>query len=291
MATGNTTTSSLADSIPRVIAAAIIVGEQEGGMQHLVDRQKLGEGVGTTWNEISLAKLSSAQDITESTVLDNPQQLGDSVLSVEPTVVGIMTVITDRVAARISKNAYARTGALAQNAIERKKDEDGIAVLDGFSNSYGGAGSTLTSGHVGAAMAVITGNSTEPGKAPFRCVLHPYALHDIEDEIVAGVGTYNVGEGLTARVFSEGFRGMIAGAQVYINGNITADSSDDAKGGVFAKDAIVLVQGRGPRVVPVRAEDLGGGATKLYHYDEYAYAERANHWGGELYSDCTAPTS
>jgi len=169
MATGNTTTSSLADSIPRVIAAAIIVGEQEGGMQHLVDRQKLGEGVGTTWNEISLAKLSSAQDITESTVLDNPQQLSDSVLSVEPTVVGIMTVITDRVAARISKNAYARTGALAQNAIERKKDEDGIAVLDGFSNSYGGAGSTLTSGHVGAAMAVITGNSTEPGKAPFRC--------------------------------------------------------------------------------------------------------------------------
>ena len=290
MATGNTTTGALADSLPTVISAARITREFEGVMPQLVDKVTLGEGIGLSWNEIKFDQLT-AQAVTETTELDNPQQLSDSLLTITPTVVGIETVITDRVAARISKNAYAKIGSLGQNAMQRKKDEDGIAVLDGFSNSYCGAGSTLTSGHIGAAMALITGNSSEAAKPPYRCVLHPYQIHDIEDEIVAGVGTYPVGEGLTARVFTEGFRGMIAGAQVYPDGNITADSSDDMKGGVFAQEAIVLVQGRSPRMVPVRDEALGGGATKIYHYDEYAFGERLDTWGVEIYSDATAPTS
>jgi hypothetical protein len=290
MATGNTITGSLADSLPTVIASARIVREYEGVMPQLVEKQTLGEGVGLTWNEVRFAKLN-AQDITETTELNNPQQLDDTLFSVEPTVTGIETVITDKVAARISKNAYAKIGSLAQNAIQRKKDEDGLTMLDSFSNSYCSAGSTLTSGHISAAMGLITGNATEPGNPPFRCVLHPYQIHDIEDEIVAGVGTYVVNEGLTARVFSEGFRGMIAGAQLYPDGNITIDSGTDAKGGVFAQEALVLVQGRAPRMATVRAEEIGGGATKVYHYDEYAYGERRDTWGVEIYSDATAPTS
>ena len=290
MAVGNTTTGSLADSLPTVIASARIVREQEGVMQQLVEKQTLGEGTGLSWNEVKFEKLT-AQDITETTELNNPQQLSDSLFTITPTVTGIETCITDRVAARISKVAYAKIGSGAQNAIERKKDVDGLTMLDGFSNSYCGAGSTLTSGHIAAAMALITGNATEPAKPPYRCVLHPYQIHDIEDEIVAGIGTYNVEEGLTARVFSEGFRGMIAGAQLYPDGNITADSGDDMKGGVFAQEAIILVQGRAPRMVAVRAENIGGGATKVYHYDEYAFGERLDSWGAELYSDATAPTS
>jgi len=270
--------------------SARIVRENEGVMPQLVDKVTLGEGVGLSWNEISLAQLT-AQAITETTTLDNPQQLSDSLLTITPSVIGIETVITDRVAARISKNVYAKIGALAQNAIQRKKDEDGLAVLDGFSTSLCGAGSTLTSGHIGAATAVIKGNSTEPGKPPFYGVLHSYQMHDIEDELVAGVGTYNVTDGLTARVLSDGFAGKLASAQMFTDDNISIDSSDDAKGGVFAKEAIVLVQGRAPRAVPVRDEAYGGGATKLYLYDEYAYAERLDSWGCELASDATAPTS
>ena len=290
MPTGNTTTGALADSLPTVIASARIIREFEGVMPQLVEKQTLGEGIGLAWNEISLAQLT-AQNITETTVLNNPQQIADTLLSITPTATGIETVITDRVAARISKNAYAKIGSLAQNAIQRKKDVDGLAMLDSFSNSYCGAGSTLTSGHISAGMALITGNASEHAKPPFRCVLHPYQIHDIEDEITAGIGTYNLGEGLTARVFSEGFRGIIASAQLYPDGNITIDSSTDAKGGVFAQEALIIVQGRAPRLVAVRAEDIGGGATKVYHYDEYAYGERLDTWGAELYSDATAPTS
>ncbi len=291
MASGNTTTVDLADSLPKLLMAARIVRENEGVMPQLVEKQTLGEGVGLNWNEISLDQLT-ALNVTETTVLNNPQLITDNIFTVTPYVTGIETLVTDRVAKRISKNAYAKIGSLAQNAIQRKKDEDGLTVLDGFSTSQPGAGNTLTSGHISAAVANIKGNTTEPGNPPYRVVLHPYQIKDIEDEIISGIGTYEVSEGLTARVFTEGFRGMIAGAQLYPDGNITINSStDDAKGGVFAQEAIVLVQGRAPRAVTVRKEEIGGGATAIYHYDEYAYGERADHWGIEIYSDAATPTS
>jgi hypothetical protein len=84
---------------------------------------------------------------------------------------------------------------------------------------------------------------------------------------------------------------MVDGAQIYEDGNITV-SSNAAKGGVFAQEAIVIVQGRAPRTATVRREDIGGGATVLYLYDEYAYGERSSgNWLFEIHSDATEPTS
>ena len=276
MSVGNTTTASLADSLPTLIMSARIVRENAGVMPQLVDKVTLGEGVGLSWNEVSYAQIT-AQAITENTVLDNPQQLEDTLLTITPSSIGIETLITDRVARRIDKKGFAKLGSLAQNAMQRKKDEDGLTVLDGFSTSLCGAGNTLTSGHIGAATARIRGNSTEPGMPPFYGVLHSYQMKDIEDEFTAGVGTYVIGEGLTARALQDGFAGKLHSAQMFIDDNIAADSADDGIGGVFAKEAIVLVQGAAPRAVPVRAEEIGGGSTKVFHYDEYAFGERTDH--------------
>jgi hypothetical protein len=291
MAVGNTTTDALADSLPTVIASARQVREFEGVMPQLVDKVSLGEGEGLTWNEISLAQLT-AQAVTELTKLDNPQQMSDTLFSITPTVVGIHTLVTDRVAARISKKSYAKLGSLAQNAIQRKKDEDGLVVLDGATTSLVGAGVALSPGHIAAAGYRITSNTTEAGNPPLRGVLHGFQIKDIYDTVTSGIGTYPVPEGESARVFKEGFRGKINSVEIFEDGNITIDASDDAKGGVFAKDAIVLVQGRALRTETRREPDIGGGATSMWIYDEYAYGERsAGNWLYEIYSDSTAPTS
>lgn len=291
-----TTTDSLADSLPTIINSARIVREFEGVMPQLVDRVTLPEGRGLNWDEVSLAQLT-AQAITETTVLDNPQQIVDTNFQITPTVIGIQTLITDRVRKRISRNAFGKIGSLAQNAMERKKDDDGLTVLDGATTSLSGTGTTLVSGIVTAGKVRISGNTTEPGMPPYRCVLHPFQMKDIHDEIVAPVGTYDISAGgLTARVFAQGFEGggfegTISSVGMFEDGNITI-SSNDAKGGVFAKEAIVLVQGFAPRTAPVRREDLGAGADVLYMYDEYAYGERsAGNWLFEILSDATAPTS
>jgi len=300
MASGDTLTTSLADSIPTMIAAARIVREYEGVMPQLVDKETLAKGSGTVWNEVTMAQLT-AQSVTESTTLDNPQQMSDTLFSITPTVVGIQTVITDRVGARIDSKAFAKIGSLAQNAIQRKKDEDGITVLDGASVSLCGEGSTLASGHISAAVARIASDTDEPGNPPYRAVLHPLQLKDLEDELTLGVGSSGSGdtltageitEGLTARVYREGYRGMISNAQLYEDGNITIDSDLDAKGGVFAQEAIVLVQGFSPRTETKRMPELGGGATAAYIYDEYAYGERSSgNWLYEIHSDAAVPTS
>jgi hypothetical protein len=238
----------------------------------------------------------TAQSLSETTEFDNPQQYADSEITGTPTLIGIMTKITDRVAARISRNAFAELGKAPMLAINRKKNADGLAVLDGFTGfSQPGAGSTLASGHVAAAVANIQGNSTEEGPDPIAVVLHGFQLKDLYDEFVSPVGTYDISNGESLNVYKNGFTGkMINGARVFMDNEITIDGANDAKGGAFSSGtggAIILVQGRVPRVVTLRDEKYGGGATELIIYDEYVYLERRDVWGAELYSDATAPTS
>lgn len=290
MASGYTTTGSLADSLPTVLHEARLVREFEGVMPQLVDKQTLPEGTGINWNEVSYAALT-AQEVTETTVLNNPQQISDTLFTVTPIITQIQTFITDRVRQRITKNGFALLGQLAQNAIQRKKDTDGLTMLDGFSTSLCGAATTLSSGHIAAGATRITGNTTEPGVPPIRCVLHPYGIKDLFDELVAGVGTSPVPEGPTATVFSNGFKLPVAGAEVYADGNITIDSDADAKGGIFAMKGLLIVQGHAPRAETRREPHIGGGGDSVFLSDEWAYGERQDVWGCELYHDATAPTS
>ena len=303
MAVGNTITDSLADSIPTMIAAARIVREFAGVMPNLVDRQRLDENTGTVWNEVSMAKLS-AQAVTESTELDNPQQMSDTLLSITPTVIGVHTVILDRVALRISANAYAQTGSLAQNAIERKKDADGLTAIDGASSTEGDGTTALDTSDITSASYRITSNTTEPAPAtaPINAVFHGFQLADIDNQLttpgistVAAIGTeVGVGApltvGIAAEAFQNRYRGNISGARLYEDGNLTI-SSNTAKGGVFSQMALILVEGRSPYVETKRMPELGGGATALFHYDEYAYGERSSgNWLVEVKSDASTPT-
>ena len=293
MAAGDTITQSLADSLDTVVASARQVREQEGVMPNLVDKVTLEDGTGTSWREISMAQLT-AQAITETTRLDNPQQMSDTAFAITPTVVGIQTLITDRVASRVNKKSYAQLGSLAQNAIQRKKDEDGLAVVSGATTQFNTAGSAMASSFIAAAVYQISSNTTEPGNPPYRAVLHGFHLKDIWDELTAAVKTAERSDisGITARVFEEGYRGKIAGAEIFEDGNMSIITGDDAVAGVFSQEAIVLVQGRSPRTATVRREDIGGGATVMYLYDEYAYGERsAGNWLFSIIADATAPTS
>lgn len=294
MTTGNTTTGTLDNSLPDIRQAARVVREYGRVMTGVADRVTLGRGVGLTWNEVSLAQLS-ATPITETTVEDNPQAITDSLFSLTPTMISVQMIVTERTRQRISPNVLGRFGRLGQEAIERKKDQDGLTVLDGFTTSLAGAGTTLTSGHVAAGAAQVRSNTTEPWDGPLAVVLHGYQIKDLFDELVAGVGTYPIPAGPTARVFSGGWNLPIAEAVVMRDDNITIDSSADAKGGVFASGrggSVVVCQGRAAWTMTRERPEIGGGATEIFHRDEYAWGERSSgNWGLELYSDATAPTS
>tara|TARA_Y100000310_G_scaffold328915_1_gene397850 strand:+ start:2336 stop:3205 length:870 start_codon:yes stop_codon:yes gene_type:complete len=285
-----TVTTQLDNSLATVIASARVTREQEGDMPALVERRQLKKGTGDTWHEVSYAKLT-AMAVNETTENDNIQQVSDTDFAIKPTMVQIATMLTDKVGRNITKNGLREIGRLGQNAMQRKKNIDGLTAIDSTgSTQLGSAGSAMTYGLVAAAVTNITGNTTEPGHQPIRFVAHPFCMKDIYDQFTAPVGTYDISEGASFRVFREGFRGMINTAQAFENGDFDI-SSTDAKNGVFSKEGIVMVEEMSPRMETERMPRIGGGSTVVTHTDSYAYGIRQNQWVHEIIADATAPTS
>ena len=119
MATGETTTGSLADSLPSIIASARIVREYAGVNKKTCDQKTLAPNTGLDWQEISLSQLA-AQDITETTTNTNAQQLVDTLFSITPGMTQILVKITDRTMRRIARVVKAEVGPLSSNAMARK---------------------------------------------------------------------------------------------------------------------------------------------------------------------------
>lgn len=264
-------------------------------MPQLVDRQQLAEGTGLSWKEVSYRKLTAMQ-VTENQEIDNAQQLVDDSLVITPYMVVIETFMSDRVAKRMSKKGLGKVGGLAQNAIQRYKDQAGLTVLDGFTVISGGANTTMNSDYIARAVVRAQSNTTEGSMGPIRTVLHGFQAYDIQAEITANVGTTEVSEGLTARVFKDGTVGVgkVGGSELYVDGNIAIDADSDAKGGTFAQMGIVLVEGSIDKMETLRRPNVGGGGTSVFHRDEFAYGERlaggtTSAFGYEQYSDATAP--
>lgn len=150
----------------------------------------------------------------------------------------------------------------------------------------------MSFGHVTAAVSRIGSNVNEPSYSPVFTVLHGFQIKDIQDEILAGVGTYTVPDGMTEEVFRQGFRGSVANSNVMEDGNITINATPDARGATHSREAVVCVLGMGIKTETRRDPSYGGGADETFMTDEYGYGERsAGNWAWAHLSDATAPTS
>jgi hypothetical protein len=275
-----------------MIADARIVREHEGTWQRTTDKRDLKEGTGLNWQEISLAQLT-ASDITETTTNENAQQIADTLLQSEPTMTQILVKVTDRTYRKIADVVESKMGTLAGNAMMRKKNDDYLSLFSTFAATADpGAGNPLSFGHIAASVNRIKSNTTEPAISPVHAVLHGFQIKDIQDELLAGVGTYNVPEGITEETFRKGFAGTVAGANVWEDGNIAIITGDDAIGAVHAQEGVVAVSGMTIKTETRRDPSFGGGADEVFMTDEYSFVERsASNWAYGQTSDATAPTS
>ena len=301
--TGITSTESLDQSIPTVQAASRLIREYIGVMPNLVRNVTLEPGTGNTWYEVHLAQLV-AQNISETEDQMNPQMIEDTDIQITPEVSGLETLITDRMMLRITPHVAMRIGALAQNAIQRKKDQDGLLVFNA-GEPLGGESTTQITGLLSAAGTRMLGNDLEPSASPRRAVLHPFQVKFIQDSLTFNVDPSTessrrpVEMGLSQDAFINGWMmGSVYGIQVYSDGNVirqqnAADNGQFAVGGIFPEEGIILVQGRMPKVEAERRPSIGMGAYCMYHRDEYAYGlgQRDNNWVFKLTTDASVPTS
>jgi len=293
---GETTTAALADSLSTMRSSARMVQEQKGDMRSTVDRRVLGKNIGNTWSEVDYSKLT-ASSVTETTDnLDSPEQVTDTLISIAPTDSGIHMVYTDRVADRILSDGASiiRSGALSMRAILRKNNLDGIVQGRSATTDMGTAGNPLTVTLVRHAGYRISSNTTEPGRTGILHMQHHgFCIADIDDELSAAVGTYEITTGVTAEVFAKSYAASpktLSGVMVHENGDMTIDSASDSEGFVYDQDGIIQVEGRGIRTEIMRRPNLSGGSTSVFAYFEYAWGFRSSgNWTFSITADATAP--
>ena len=281
-----TTSDSIGDVVDTVIAEARRTQMHRTVMEPLVRTYRVPRGAGDRL-EIPKFGTVAAGALTEGVDMTNPQTLTTSKVSITPAEVGAQIVLTDR-ALRTAKEDMARAaGRVLGDAIARKLDKDLLGLLDGFSASLGAAGQNISMGHLRAAVSRLHG-AAEPAPQPFHAVLHPYQAHDLAADI-SPTGTYPVPAGISQTVLENHWVARAFGVDVFQAGNLTVDASDDAKGAVFSKEALVLVMFKDWAVE--RERDASLRAWELNVVADYGLGEYADAWGVEMYFDASTPSS
>ena len=295
MASGETYSGSLTDALPSIVGECRTKKEFEGTWRRTCDIKRQAPNTGLNWTEFTLNYLSR-QDITETEDNRNFQQISGSLQSIEPTMNQIIIKVTDRTYRKIASVVEAKMGGLAADAMSRGDDEDYLALFSTFATTNSpGSATPMSFGYISSAVANCTSNVTEGSATEIFSVLHGFQIKDIADEVIAGVGTYTVPEGMTEEVFRKGFSGTVAGSNVFKDDNITIDSTPNGNGATHAKQGVIACVGMEVKSEPDRDIYFGGGAGVISLTNEIAFAERKSGttqtWCYRHQSDATAPTS
>jgi hypothetical protein len=292
MATGLSisSTSNLSSGQKTFIASAREAFEPAAPDPDLVESQRIAAGF-KQWDVLTMARLTSAAALTEGVDLTSAQQLVANSLSITPSEHGIIATLSKRLIRRQGdQNVVSTAGRLCANSLRRRQALDVISLYDGFSKSVVGAGNALDiTSFRGSVAYLLTDNSSSYGPAPvpLHAALHIEQISDVILDITdtAPRGTTT---GMTDDMLQRWWKGSdrLYGVQIFHSGNITRDSSDDSKGALFAKEALVMVMANDAEVT--EEDDNSLRAIEYGCFQEWGEGERADAHGVEVYSDAAA---
>jgi hypothetical protein len=290
---GITGTSSIGDIQKKLIAPVRFTLQQGQVMQNTVQRIVGSQGQDDTLN-IPKFSTATAYGLTEGIPIAQAQQITDSNTAISATEVGVEVIVSDKLRRTLNINMLRSAGRIMGEAMSKKKDSDLLGLFDGLDTSLGSAGTTIAFGYIETAVARIMAAS-EPGPKPFFTVLHAYQWKILADDLQALSSSAFVGttpmESVSEQVLKQFTLpgGELYGTRFLIDNNLSIDSSDDAKGATYARDAFVLFDW-----MPLGDEterDAGLRADRLIMISDYGYGEYNGTWGYEQYFDASTPTS
>ena len=285
-------TSNLSSGQKILVAAAREAFEPAAPDPDLVENQRIPEGH-NQWDILTYARLSDASALTEGVDLSSPQQLVANSLSITPSEHGIIATLSKRLIRRQGDtNVVSTAGRMIANSLRRRMSKDVIALYDGFSKSVGGAGNALDITHFRGSVAyLLTDNSESYGPAPLplHAAMHIEQISDIIVDVTApGTAAGSRPAGFGDDMLQRWGRGndRLYGVSIFHSGNISRDSSDVSKGGLFSKEALVLVMANNADSTEENDNSLR--AIEYGIFQEWGEGERADAHGVEVYSDTTA---
>jgi len=271
-----TTSTTLDDLFANIIAQARFTAEEQSLMLGLVTQYNIGAQAGKTiqvpkYPAIAAADLTEGTDMTSTTV-------STSSVSITVDEVGAQVLLTD-LAAMGAGNPAEELGTVLGNAIATKIDTDLIALFDGFSGSIGTAGAEITVADLFKAAATLRANKVT---GVINAVVHPYQAYQLKANLTNTFANPNGGD-LQNEAMRNGYVGTIAGINVYESANVSIDGSDDAKGAVFAPEALAIAMKRDFQIEPQR--DASNRAFELNATAIYGVGELDDSFGVEVLSD------
>lgn len=271
-----TTSSTLDDLFANIIMQARFTAEEQSLMAGLITRYDIGNVAGTTiqvpkYPAVTAADLTEGTDLTSSTV-------STSGVTVTVGEVGAQVLLTD-MAAMGAGNPAQELGTVLGNSIATKMDKDIIALFDGFSASLGAAGQEITVADLFKAAATLRANKA---LGPVYAVVHPFHAYQLSANLTNTFANPNGGD-LQNEAMRNGFVGSVGGIEVYQSANITVDSSDDAKGCVFTREAMCIAMKRDFNLETER--DASNRAFELNATAVYGVGELDDSYGVEMLFD------
>jgi N4-gp56 family major capsid protein len=258
------TTTSLNDLLPQIVAEALFVASERSIMRGLVKNYTIGAQQGKTIT-VPIYPLQTAGDLTEGTAA-TPGAVSTDGVTLTVSEVGLSTQVTDLARISSASNVIADVGRLFGEAIARKMDQDLTALFDSFTtNVVGTDSSALTAATIFQAVAKL--KSAAVPSNDIVCVLHPAVAYDLKSSITNVFANPNAGD-LQNEAMRQGYIGQLAGIPVFETSNIAnTGTAGDFKGGVFHRDAIGLAMMQDIKIESQRQALLRGDdiiATAIY---------------------------
>jgi N4-gp56 family major capsid protein len=207
MATSTTTT--LNDLLPSIVAEALFVANERSIMRGLVRNYTLGQGQGKTVT-VPIYPKQTAAGLTEGTALTASAVSTDGA-TLTVSEVGLMTAVSDMAMVASASNVVSDIGRLFGEAIARKIDTDLLARFSYFTTEVGGVSTTTTAAILFQAAAKLRAAGYDGMDAAF--VLHPYVAYDVKSAITSTFAAPASAVGNSA--LQNGYIGMLAGIPVY----------------------------------------------------------------------------
>ena len=268
------TTTTLNDLLPSIVAEAMFVSSERSIMRGLVKNYNLAPGQGKTVT-VPIYPLQSAATLTEGNEVSNSAVATDGATLTISTA-AIRTLVTDLAVASSASNVVADLGKLFGEAIARKIDSDLLGLANSLStNSVGGVSTTATPALLFQAIAKLRAQGYDTAN-DCAIVLHPNVAYDVASVLTS---TFAAPASMVGNdALRNGFMGMIGGVPVYqsslvpqstASSNATGDYAcsiihKDAFGLATMKDITIETQ----RQAALRGYDIVGsaiyGVGKLY---------------------------
>jgi len=288
MALGSNLYADLSGIAQNVLDDAIFVVREVSTMTRLVktfnDKSGLNPRVGYKYSQGTAQSIGEDDDLASHTFAPAADQ------TLTPAEIGLQFFIPDSRAESeapesILTDAATELGLAAADKLETDLSGDMASLTGG---TIGTAGSTITWGYVGAAIAQAR-NANKSAVKPLACVIHEYQWQVLAKAAsIAASTSIAQAPQYSDEITRMGAVAMFMGVPIYRVFQ-AADSEDDFTGGVFPRESLALDWRRQIRVEPERDGSRRG--LELNMSAVYAHGIWRPDRGVKMIFDATAPTA